>query len=233
MEVGFLLKILTCIDRVPIFSTLSPTSVNKVHSIAHHRHYEVGETVFTTGDAIDYLMVLISGSLRLSRTNKNGREQIIRELGPGEFYGELALFTELHAEGDLYAIAVTDVCMMERKAMEEVLRDSPQVSWSLLGAMANRLAEAERLIANISLLDVTERLVTELLRLAETGEIVSSGVRFTLPITWAQLATKLGTTPESLSRRLKQLTQDGLVKTEGRNVHLTNLQQLQDILDGV
>ncbi|HHT28232.1 MAG TPA: Crp/Fnr family transcriptional regulator [Firmicutes bacterium] len=226
-----MLKILTCIDRVPIFSTLSPASVNKVHSIAHHRHYEVGETVFTTGDAVDYLMVLISGALRLSRTNKNGREQIIRELGPGEFYGELALFAELQAEGDLYAIAATDVCMMERKAMQEVLRDSPQVAWSLLGAMANRLAEAERLIANLSLLDVTERLVAELLRLAETGEATASGVRFTLPITWAQLATKLGTTPESLSRRLKQLNHNGLVTTDGRHVHLLNLKALQDILD--
>lgn len=198
-----------------------------------HRQFQAGEIVVHAGEAIQDLIVVRHGLLFLSRTGKNGREQVVRELAPGQFFGELALFAEIESETDLIASVETRACLLDRNAVQEELQQSPQVALSLVETIARRLSEAERTIGDLVLLDVGERLVAELLRLAQHGVAGKDGVSFTLPTSWAQLATKLGTTPESLSRRLKQLTNDNLVHMKGRDVVIPNVNKLQQLIDDV
>lgn len=198
----------------------------------HHRHLQAGELIVSAGEPVTSLIVVARGLLRLSRTSKSGREQVLRELGPGEFFGEMALFTEVESEGDLVAVSETHACVLERTAVQEELQRAPQLAIPLVQEVAKRLAEAERTIGDLALLDVGERLAAELLRLAESiGEPQEDGLSFSLPVPWSQMATKLGTTPESLSRRLKSFSQQGLVRVEGRSVLIPDLQALRDILE--
>ena len=226
-------EIVSCIHQVPVFRVLPQDSVERLQGIMQHSRMEPGDTVLRMGDTLHRLVVVVRGRLKLSRTSKNGREQIIRELGPGHFFGEMALFTEVQSEGDLVAMEPTHVCMLERGALQTELQKTPHVNWLLVEMLARRLAEAERLVGDLSLLDVSERLASELLRLAQSGRPTSQGIRVELPFAWAQLATRLGTTPESLSRRLRDFSEAGWVQADGRHLLIRDMDRLREVVDGV
>ncbi len=219
-----------CAAGVPIFQALSAAGMEELGRAMHHRAFERGELVVSAGDPVTHLIVVASGRLKLVHTTSRGREQVVRQLGPGEFLGEMALFTEAHHEGDLIAMEETHACMIAREGVQAILRNHPAVAVAVVEALAWRLAEAERLIGDLGLRDVGQRLAAELLRLA--GPEAEDMVELQLPVPWAELAVQLGTTPESLSRRLKALVQQGLVEQVGsRTVRLLDLDRLRRVAD--
>lgn len=215
----------SCIHQVPIFQGLPGDNLLRLQRAMHHRKLQSGDIVIAAGDRVEHLVVVAKGLLKLSRVSRSGREQVVRELGPGQFFGEMGLFTPMTAEADLIAVVETDVCMLRRDAVQMQLSAAPDVAIALVEALAKRLSEAEQAIGDIALLDVGERLAAELLRLAELAGDVTAP--FQLPFSWAQLAARLATTPESLSRRLRQLVDEGMVHVDGRRVLIRNVEALR------
>jgi CRP/FNR family transcriptional regulator len=96
--------------------------------------------------------------------------------------------------------------------------------------MAKRLSTAEQLIADLGLREVGQRLAAELVRLASAGEQGPQGVTVTVPVPWARLAVKVGTTPETLSRRLGALADQGIIRQlNGHSIVIQNLERLREI----
>lgn len=226
-----LTEIPSCVAGVPIFRALPAEGMEELGQAMSHRHLEKGEILVTSGDPVAHLVVVARGSLKLVHTSRSGREQVVRVLGPGEFLGEMALFTLARYEGDLVALESAEVCMLPRQAVQDVLKRHHSVALRLVEALAQRQAESEQLIADLGLRDVGQRLVAELLRLAAgegTVDHLESGVKVHVPVPWAEMAFRLGTTPESLSRRLKSLAQQGLIEQIGtRNIILKDLNGLR------
>jgi CRP/FNR family transcriptional regulator, anaerobic regulatory protein len=223
----------SCAAGVPIFQALPAEGLEELGEAMRHRHVEKGELLAAAGEPVAHLMVVARGRLKLAHTSRSGREQVVRILGPGEFLGEMALFAPARHEGDLIAVEDADVCLVPRAAMQAVLARHHTVALRLLEALAQRLAEAEQLIADLGLRDVGQRLAAELLRLAETGEVApDGGVLVHIPAPWAELAFRLGTTPESLSRRLKAMTDQALIAQTGtRTVLLRDLKRLRKVAE--
>lgn len=219
----------SCIHRVPIFRALPPESVARLQQAMYHRTVAPAEVLVGAGEPVTRLIVVAEGLLKLSRTSRSGREQVLRELGPGDFYGELALFAEVESEGDLTAVVKTEACILDRAAVQAEMARVPQLAVPLVAAVAERLARAERTIGELALFDVGERLAAELLRLAEREG--GAAARFELPMPWAQLAAKLGTTPESLSRRLRDFAARGWIRVDGRQVELLDVAALRRLVD--
>lgn len=214
----------SCIHHVPIFQVLPEDSVLRLQRAMHHKKLAPGQVVVTAGDGVDHLIVVARGLLKLVRVSRSGRQQVVREIGPGQFFGEMALFTPMVAEADLVAVSDTDACLLQRSAVEAELSSFPQVALALVEALARRLADAERTIGELALLDVGQRLASELLRLCGTTE--GGPVTFQLPYSWAEMASRLATTPESLSRRLRQLVDEGIVEVNGRTVTVPDVAAL-------
>jgi CRP-like cAMP-binding protein len=209
-------EIPSCAAGVPIFQVLPPEGMAELGEAMRHRQVAKGELLAAAGEPVAHLIVVARGRLKLAHTSQSGREQVVRVLGPGEFFGEMALFAPAQYDGDLIALEDTAVCMVPRKAVQVLLQRHPSVGLRLVEALAQRLAEAEQLIADLGLRDVGQRLAAELLRLAEgEGEGAQPGAAVHLPVPWAELAYRLGTTPESLSRRLKALAQQGMIEQTG------------------
>lgn len=204
----------TCAAGVPIFQALPSEALLELTSTMRHGTFGKGQTIVADGEPIDHLVVVARGRVKLAHTGANGREQIVRTLGPGEFWGELALFAPTTQEGDLVAMEETIACLVPRAAVQSLITRYPQVAHRLVEALARRLSEAERLIADLGLLDVGQRLAAELVRASKTGKVGLNGTRVRLPVAWTELAVKLGTTPETLSRRLKALTEQGIIQHE-------------------
>jgi CRP/FNR family transcriptional regulator len=193
-----------------------------------HYHVERGQLLASVGDPVEHLIVVARGRLKLARSTVSGREQVLRSLGPGEFVGELALFTSTCHEGDLGAVEPTDVCLVSRETVQGLIRRYPDAAVRLVESLAQRLRHAERTIADLGLQDVGQRLAGELVRAAADGEPVGDGICIRLPVPWIEVAARIGTTPESLSRRLKSLTTDGIIRQDGpRTVVILNLDRLQ------
>lgn len=229
----------SCIYNVPIFRGLPEPSVAKLRRAMTHRRLEPGTAWIRAGDGVRHLIVVHVGLLRLVRIAASGREQVLRELGPGDFYGELSLFADAVGDGDLVAVAPTEACILDRDAVQKVLADGPEMTLPLLDALARRLFAAERTVAELALYDVGQRLAAELLRLAAAeqrldalgAEVQLRGeASFSLAGSWAQIAVKLGTTPESLSRRLNALVDAGLIQLKGRRVIILDADSLRETL---
>lgn len=207
-------RIPSCAAGVPVFGMLPPDELDRLGSAMHHRHFRKGEVVASSGTVLDHLLVVARGRLNVVHSTGSGREQVVRTLGPGDFMGEMALFYEVRLEGDVVAAEDTDACVLPRRAVQEVM-NRPAVSAKLVEELARRLADAEQLIADLGLREVGQRLAAELLRLMPNGEEKPGGVEVSIPMPWSRLATKLGTTPETLSRRLGALADQGIIQQSG------------------
>lgn len=219
----------SCAAGVPVFRMLSPDELEKIGKEMRHRRFRKGQVVVPAGSTLDCLYVVARGRLNVVHTSTSGREQIVRTLGPGEFLGEMALFYESVMEGDVVAAEETEACVLPRKAVQAVLRN-PEAALRLVEEMAKRLSAAEMLIANLGLREVGQRLAAELLRLAESGLKTPEGITVTIPAPWAEMAVRLGTTPETLSRRLGNLADQGIVRqTSARTLLILDAERLKEI----
>jgi CRP/FNR family transcriptional regulator len=204
----------SCAAHVPIFHALPAGALAELGAAMRHRRYTRGECAATAGEPVESVIVVAAGRLKLTHTSAAGREQVVRILEPGDFLGELALFTPTRHEGDLIALEPVEVCLIPGDAVHALMQDHPGVAIALVRTLAERLVQAERLIADLSLRDVGQRLAAELLRIAGTVAVVPPGTRLRIPAPWAELAARLGTTPESLSRRLATLANQGVIRQE-------------------
>lgn len=226
-------KIPSCAAGVPIFRALPEESLAELGAAMRHRQFAKGELVMAAGEPLDSMVVVARGRLKLAYTSRSGREQVVRTLGPGEFLGEMGLFVPTVLESDLVALEETSACLLPRQAVQAILHRTPDLSLRLVEALAQRLATAEQRIVDLGARDVGERLAAELLRLAPEGAPGPDGITLRLPVTWGELAVALGTTPESLSRRLRALVEQGLLRQEGqRIVVIRDLERLRELVEG-
>jgi CRP/FNR family transcriptional regulator len=205
----------SCAAGVPIFKALPTEGLDELGQAMRHRHFEKGELVVGAGQPVAHMIVVAHGRLKQVHSSASGREQVVRLIGPGEFLGEMALFTAAVHEHDLITAEAADCCLVPREAVQALMRRHPEVAVRLVEALAQRLAEAEQLIVDLGLRDVGQRLAAELLRVAASGVKGPEGVTVKMPGPWSELAVRLGTTPESLSRRLKALAEQGLISQQG------------------
>ncbi len=223
----------SCAAGVPIFKALPPEGLAELGETMRHRHFAKGELLAAAGEPISQMIIVAHGLLKLVHTSGSGREQVVRTIGPGEFLGEMALFSPARYEGDLIAVDETEACLVSRQAVQSILQRHPDVALSLVASLAQRLADDEQVIADLGLRDVCQRLAAELLRTAEGVTPGPDGVTVRMPVPWSELAVRLGTTPESLSRRLKALVQQGLISQAGaRTVVIRAPERLRKLAEG-
>ena len=215
---------ISCIEHVPIFASLSHEERMEIVEIASSRSFEKGETVYRAGDEGGTLFVLHTGRAKLFRLNANGKEQVLRVVEPGEFIGELSLFSSLPLADNAQVLEATTMCILQGKRLKELMAKYPSIAFKVMDELSRRLEKAENRIEDISLSSVTKRVVGALLDLSEgKKEII-------LPMTKGDLASQLGMSQETLSRKLTALQEDGFIVLKGqRKIVIKNRQELEEI----
>lgn len=212
-----------CVSRVPVFAALSDEDRHRVASVARTRHYDRQGMIFVPGDRPG-LHIVHRGQVKTYRLTTTGGEQLVRLVGPGDFLGETALFTTIAADDFAEAIQASEVCSISRDDIRDLLDRNPDVALDLLEAVAGRLHDAERQLSSMSGLSVGERLARHLL---EQSAAAGTG-RYRLASTKKDLAAYLGTTPETISRRLARMQDRGLVRLgPGRTVEILDVEGLR------
>jgi len=216
---------LECVSQVPIFQRLSADQLTSVAQVTRPVITKKGGTVFSTGEVSQTLYIVNVGQVRLYHLGEDGREQVLRVLNPGDFIGEIALFTDEIRSSYAEATKDSELCTISRASLTALIKQMPPLSMALLGALADRLKTAERQATLLAIPDALPRLAGYLQEIS--GH--QSGV-IDLPMSKQDLAAYLGMTPESLSRKLHQLVKDGVIETIGRRqVKVINTDQLAEV----
>ncbi|HMM95830.1 Crp/Fnr family transcriptional regulator [Phycicoccus sp.] len=208
-----------CVALVPIFQPLTREQQEEVAAYARPVSVERGATLVRAGERQARLFVVHEGRVKLSTTTAEGRETILQVLGPGQVAGEVWFLTGDRPEQDCVALEPSRVCVIDHDALRGLIRKYPDIGVAMMRSLAERLAGAERMLAARTLADVGARVAAYLLDLpASWGPDGAATV--TLPLAKKDVATFLGSSPETLSRRLAALEADGLIRVRGSHVDI-------------
>lgn len=205
-----------CIDALTLFNTLTPEQRTLIFKLVKHTSYKPGQRIYSPGDTARSIHIISRGKVRIFRLAETGREQLIRILIPGDFTGELALFKEGIYEAYAESLEETHICMIHHDDFKLLLKSYPSISIKMLSILADRLSNSEQQSTWMSTETSKERLMHFLIRSATFD--IDGDVVVHLPMAKKDLASYLGTTPETLSRQWTKLTEEGLIAQSSRNL---------------
>lgn len=213
-----------CIEKVPIFSNLTREEMIEVSMTATHREYKKGEAIYLEGELSEKLFVINKGRVKISKLSEEGKEQIIRILEVGEFMGELTLFTHSPLKSYAEAIETTTVCIIDSKKINNLIEKRPSIALKIIKELSMRLEKTESLIESLGLRDVEQRVADILLRMADDNNVIQ------LSISKKNLASHIGMSQETLSRKLSSFQEKGWIKQEGqRKIIILKRETLESI----
>lgn len=212
-----------CISIVPIFNHLSATEMSEIvkttNSVTHPR----GHTIYRAHEPSDGLYILHKGRVKIYRLSETGKEQLVRILNPGDFTGELSLFTASVHDAYAEAMEPVELCVMGRDDFQQFLLKYPAISLKVLTEFSTRLSKTEKQAANIAMESTDTRIAMYLADLMEE----TKNKRLTLPMSRKDLASHLGTTPETVSRKLTEFENTGWIKQHTqRDIEILDLDKL-------
>jgi CRP/FNR family transcriptional regulator len=218
------------ISRIPLFEGLPPGQLADLAAIALEKSFKRGGTIFSEGEPGHGFYVVISGRVKIFKLSLEGKEQILHIFGPGEPFGEAPVFEGRSFPAHAVALDGTRVLFFPRPAFVELIKKNPSLGLNMLAVLSRRLRRFAALIDDLSLKEVPGRLAAHLLYLSERAD---GKDEFELEIPKNQLAAILGTIPETLSRILTRMAQQGLILSEGPRIRISDRKGLQDLAEGL
>lgn len=215
-----------CISRVPIFNHLTDSEMLEISKVAVRKKLKKGELLFHSDELSEHLFIVHKGLVKMYRITENGKEQIIRFVDEGDFIGELSLFSKSVTSSFAEAMEHTEICTIHQQDIHQLLLSYPTISIKILEEFTRRLHETESLIEKLNSQDVEKRVASYLIELIE-NQVVDKMI-IQLPVRKGDLASYLGTSQETLSRRLSTLQNQGLIEMKGqRMIIIKQLEKLK------
>jgi CRP/FNR family transcriptional regulator len=212
----------------PMFALLDEAGVSALLDACHTRSFRPGETILLAGRKTDCFFVVLSGQVIVFQLSPRGDRQILHVCEAGSTFGEAAAWSGRAVPANAEAAADTRLLVVRRDLLQRAFARRPELAVGMLAGLAAKLHEFATLIERLSLKQVPARLAGLLLDLsAEAG-----GRRITLRQTKRQLAARLGTTPETLSRALGRLKRRGLIEADGRRIAILDAAGLRRLAGG-
>lgn len=199
----------SCIESVPIFKELNKEEMLEIANITTAKTFEKGELVYMAGDKGGTLFVLHTGRVKISRLNSNGKEQVIRVIGPGEFMGELTLLSSVPLTDNAQVLETATMCVIEGKKLKELMAKYTSIAFKVMEELSRRLEKVENLVETINLNTVEQRLALALISLSDENKELE------LNMTKGDFASQMGMSQETLSRNLTAFQDEGLIKLKG------------------
>jgi CRP/FNR family transcriptional regulator len=189
-----------------IFSSLNEDELAELSKLAIERNFRSDEFVFWEGDAPDYFFIVSEGRIKVVKYSSSGKEFIIAFFGPGEMFGEVAVFEGKPYPASAQAVANTKIMGIKKEDFLSFLATRPQVALGIINVLGGRLRDAQSRLKDLAGERVEQRLVRTLLML-------SSKLGPTLPFTRQEIADMAGTTTETAFRVTSQLKERGIIRT--------------------
>lgn len=204
------------LTRVPVFEQLGPQELSAVAAVAVPRSFSPGEVVFREGDASNTCYVVRAGRARAIREHVDGRQITLATFGPGDIFGELAMFDDEVRSATVEATEELGVLAILGNDMRRLMREHAEISLKLAVSLGRRLRGANERLARQSFQTVQSRVASVLAQLVEQAREEGAGERdVVITATQSDLAKLAGSSRESASRFLAVLERAGVI-SQGR-----------------
>ena len=219
-------QIIQTLSTTPLFQGLTAEQLDEIGAIAVDRKYGRGESIFMEGDKADGFYIVSDGQVKIFKTSLEGKEQILHIYGPGNPFGEVPVFSGSRFPANALALVASRILFLPRSAFVDLIASHPSLSMNMLAELSFRLRQFTVQIENLSLKEVPSRLASYLVVLAEEQE---ASDRVLLTISKGQLASLLGTIPETLSRILAKMAGQDMIRVEGKEIVFLDPDGLKDL----
>ncbi|MDH5535781.1 MAG: Crp/Fnr family transcriptional regulator [Betaproteobacteria bacterium] len=219
------IKTQSFLANLPLFRELAAVELDRIAAGAREIHAARGEVLFRKGDACEGFHLVIYGQVKLAFTSPAGSEKVVEIMGPGQSFGEAVMFTD--QPYPVYAQTLADSMLLHIAKLvmfEEIDRD-PRFARKMIGGLSRRLHGLVTDLEAYTLHSGTQRVIGYLLR-GDPDESGSGTVSVELPTSKTVIASRLNLTPEHFSRILHDLTEDGLIRVEGRRIVILDVAAL-------
>lgn len=214
------------IANIPLFEGLSRKQYEDLVRIVVDRSYKRGQIIFSEGDEGTGFYVVISGKVKILKLSPDGKEQILSIFGPEEPFGEASVFAGQSFPAHAEALEESWVFFFPRVAFVELIKKDPSLALNMLAVLSRRLRKFTLIVEDLSLKEVPGRLAAYLLYLSERRDGAND---LELDIAKGQLASLLGTIPETLSRILTKMIRQGLIQSDGPRIRILDRQALEEL----
>lgn len=218
------------ITNVTLFKGLSEEDIAIFSQICQLKKFDKGISIFLEGDKATGFYCVNSGLVKIYKIGFDGKEQILHILGNGEIFGEVPVF--IGGEYPANAITLQDSILLffQKDDFISIIKGQPQIALNMIAALSIRLKKFTLLVENLSLKEVPSRLANYILYLS-----VEQGMnnKITLDVSKSQLASILGTIPETLSRILSKMSSRGIIDVNGKFITIVNQKELHELASGI
>ncbi len=200
---------------IPLFKDLSDKDLALINDLAIDKHVTKGNVVLTEGEAGDSLYAIISGRVKVFIGDEDGREIILKILGPGDFFGEMSMIDKQPRSASVSTLENATFKVLSHTAFETAVEKAPRIATLVMQALAKRLRDADRKISTLALMDVYGRVANTLLELAITtnGKLVVGE-----KLSQQDIANMVGASREMVNRILKDLSDRGYISVEAKTI---------------
>jgi CRP/FNR family transcriptional regulator len=220
------------LSQCALFEGISDDERSALLEIATKRNLPKNTTLFGEGDRAEGFYLILSGGVKVFKISPDGKEHILHIFGPGEPLGEVPVFSGKDFPAFAETLKQSDLLYFPRSRFLDLASRQPQILLNMLATLSTRLRRFTQKIEQLTLKEVASRLSETLLEMAEGSSVAGRGDLVELRITKGQLASQLGTTPETLSRTFQKMTRLGLIRVEKKRVELLDRQGLQGLALG-
>ena len=212
-----------------LLSYLPASDVARLANIATQHAFRAGETVFEEGELANAFWVVLRGQVKIFKVSRDGREQILRLVHPGESFGEAAALSEGPYPASCQAITRAVVVRFPGDKFQEMLAANPRLAVNMIVALSHLLRNFAALVDALALREVSARVAKYLFDLS----VRSDGDWVTLDVNKRALAARLGTVSETLSRTLRKFREEGMIEVAGPRIRLLDRSRLSRAAAGV
>jgi CRP/FNR family transcriptional regulator, cyclic AMP receptor protein len=204
---------------VPIFSELPEADIASLARLTSRRACPKDTVVFFENEEGDSFFIIVDGRIKVTILGDDGREVILSVLGRGDFFGEMALLDNEPRSATAIAVEDTELLSLHRNDFQSVLSDNRSIMSALIKILTARLRRANHQISTLALLDVYGRVARVIVDTArDEGKRLKDGRIAFRRATHQEIANRIGTTRETVTRMLKDLERQGLIHIDGKEV---------------
>jgi CRP/FNR family transcriptional regulator len=219
-------NVLKLISAIPLFNGLPAEQLDAIRQITVEKRFNRGQTIFSEGDKTTGFFVIVDGRVKIYKVSSEGKEQILHIFEAGQSFGEVTVFTGQQMPANAQALAKTHLLLFARSAFVDLVTSNSSLALNMLGIMSKKLRQFAAQIENLSLKEIPARLASYLIYLAQEQDTKDAVV---LNVSKGQLASLLGTIPETLSRIFAKLSAQDLIRVEGPKIMLLDREGLENL----
>jgi CRP/FNR family cyclic AMP-dependent transcriptional regulator len=202
-------------SQIPLFESLSEQELEAITRHAVTKGYKRSTVVISKGDHTDSLYVILSGKVKVFLSDDSGKEYVLTTLGPGEYFGEMALLDTEPRSASIVTLEPSRFSIISRQDFLHHLADHPEIALKLLTQLTMRLRQMIENAGSLALLDVYGRVARVLLQTAEEDP---EGRTITERLTQQEIANRVGASREMVSRILRDLKTGGYIDTDDHHI---------------